>query len=350
MFRGIYKGNLPPIDPSTIHQNIPNDDSHYYKEDWDKYFESSRELKVPDTDNTFKIYESNIQITKDAFLLVFIHGGGYTSLSWSLVTDLLNKLNHKNSGREIPFRVLCYDSRAHGLTKTSNDNDFSITTLVDDCCSLVNYYLKTLYQDGDNGSNDGDSSSPSSSISNLKVVLIGHSMGGAVAVKAACSNKIENLTGLVVLDVVEGTAMSALSSMRSVLAKRPKSFESVSDAIKWSISSNTIHNLQSARVSVPSQIVYNEKDKRYHWITPLENSEPFWNDWFTGLSKEFLSNRATKLLILAGTDRLDKELTIAQMQGRFQLVVLQACGHVIQEDNPNSTANSLLEYLSRQKL
>jgi len=217
--------------------------------------------------------------------------------------------------------------------------------LVDDCCSLVNYYLKTLTTN----TTTTDNSNSSSSGSNLKVVLIGHSMGGAIAVKATCSEKIENQIGLVVLDVVEGTAMSALASMRSVLAKRPKSFESISDAIKWSIFSNTIHNIEAARVSIPSQIKYNETDKRYHWITKLENSEPFWSDWFNGLSKEFLSNRAAKLLILAGTDRLDRELTIAQMQGKFQLVVLTACGHVIQEDNPISTADTLLEFLSRQK-
>lgn len=38
------------------------------------------------------------------------------------------------------------------------------------------------------------------------------------------------------------------------------------------------------------------------------------------------------MLLLAGTDRLDKELTIAQMQGKFQLVLLPSCGHAIQED------------------
>lgn len=54
--------------------------------------------------------------------------------------------------------------------------------------------------------------------------------------------------------------------------------------------------------------------------------------WFTGLSNLFLSVKVPKLLLLAGTDRLDKDLTIAQMQGKFQLVVLPAVGHVIQED------------------
>ena len=34
-----------------------------------------------------------------------------------------------------------------------------------------------------------------------------------------------------------------------------------------------------------------------------------------GLSKKFLKARGGKLLLLAGTDRLDRELMIGQMQG-----------------------------------
>jgi protein phosphatase methylesterase 1 len=38
-------------------------------------------------------------------------------------------------------------------------------------------------------------------------------------------------------------------------------------------------------------------------------------DWFKGLSEKFLASKAGKLLLLAGTDRLDKPLMIGQMQG-----------------------------------
>ena len=35
--------------------------------------------------------------------------------------------------------------------------------------------------------------------------------------------------------------------------------------------------------------------------------------------------------MLAGTERLDKELMIGQMQGKFQLEVLTGVGHMIHE-------------------
>jgi protein phosphatase methylesterase 1 len=86
--------------------------------------------------------------------------------------------------------------------------------------------------------------------------------------------------------------------------------------------------------------------ERWTWRTPLEQSRPFWAGWYTGLSEAFLQVRAAvgragrpvwaaacraeracrgpqlscpKALVLAGTDRLDRALTIGQMQGRFQV-------------------------------
>lgn len=64
-----------------------------------------------------------------------------------------------------------------------------------------------------------------------QVILVGHSMGGAIAVRAA--PLIPNLYGLGVIDVVEGTAMDALASMQSFLRSRPSSFSTISQAIEW---------------------------------------------------------------------------------------------------------------------
>lgn len=65
------------------------------------------------------------------------------------------------------------------------------------------------------------------------IVLMGHSMGGAVAVRAASEDFIPGLAGLAVIDVVEGTAMDALTSMQSFLRGRPKNFRSLEQAIEW---------------------------------------------------------------------------------------------------------------------
>ena len=48
------------------------------------------------------------------------------------------------------------------------------------------------------------------------------------------------------------------------------------------------------------------------------------------MSEHFLKGQGLKLLVATGTDRLDTPLTIAQMQGKFQLVLLPNAGHCIQ--------------------
>lgn len=104
-------------------------------------------------------------------------------------------------------------------------------------------------------------------------------------------------------------------------------------------------------------------DGVWSWRTPLAASQPYWQGWYSGLSDAFLALTVPKMLLLAGTDRcvcrcseracahhnaccmwrrntpstagaarrrLDKVLTIGQMQGKFQLVLMPAAGHAIQ--------------------
>ena len=69
----------------------------------------------------------------------------------------------------------------------------------------------------------------------------------------------------------------------------------------------------------------------YTWRIPLRTTAQYWEGWFKGLSSRFLTVRAARLLVLAGTDRLDKELMIGQMQGKFQMEVVPDVGHMLHE-------------------
>ena len=48
-----------------------------------------------------------------------------------------------------------------------------------------------------------------------------------------------------------------------------------------------------------------------------------------------------KVLLTAEKERMDKELTIAQMQGKFKVVIIHNVGHSVQEDDYKSTAREL---------
>lgn len=139
-------------------------------------------------------------------------------------------------------------------------------------------------------------------------------MGGSVVVNVAHKRILKNIIGVTVLDVVEGSAMDALSSMTKILSSRPVRFTSTEQAVMWSLQSDTLHNPESARLSIPALIESADGDA-LKWITDLTKTQPFWAEWFQGLSERFLNSGTAKLLILAGTDRLDKPLIIGQMQG-----------------------------------
>lgn len=60
-----------------------------------------------------------------------------------------------------------------------------------------------------------------------------YSMGGSVAVNVAHKRILKNIIGVTVLDVVEGSAMDALTSMTKILSSRPVTFNSYEQGILW---------------------------------------------------------------------------------------------------------------------
>ena len=83
------------------------------------------------------------------------------------------------------------------------------------------------------------------------------------------------------------------------------------------------------------------------WRTDLSGTQSYWSNWFTGLSTHFLEAHGGKLLILAGTDRLDTKLTIGQMQGKYQLQVIPEAGHFVHEDCAEKTAGYVADFVRR---
>ncbi|THG16912.1 hypothetical protein TEA_015717 [Camellia sinensis var. sinensis] len=106
-------------------------------------------------------------------------------------------------------RVVAMDLRGHGKSSTENELDLSIETLCNDVIAV----LKTMYGD-----------SPPA------IVLVGHSMGGSVAVHVAAKKELSRLCGLIVVDVVEGTAMASLMHMQKILSGRMQYFSTIEKA------------------------------------------------------------------------------------------------------------------------
>ncbi|XP_024536042.1 protein phosphatase methylesterase 1 isoform X1 [Selaginella moellendorffii] len=300
---------------------------------WTDYFDE--ELDVEIGQDSFHVYLAGTQ----GPVLFCLHGGGSSGLSFALSARMLKE----------KVKVAAMDMRGHGSTRTSDDLDLSAETLCQDVLDVI----RTMYK------NDPPS-----------IVLIGHSMGGAIATRVAAKRVLRTLAGLIVVDVVEGTAIASLIHMQKLLSNRPPAFPSVEKAIEWNVKGGSLRNIDSARVSIPPTLKYNEERKCYVWLTPLEKSERHWRGWYLhfctntvsifeeiillcryeGLSDIFLSAPVAKVLLLAGTDRLDKSLTIGQMQGKFQMIVVRHTGHAIQEDVPEEFSSLVLTFVARNRI
>uniref|UniRef100_H2ZP68 Protein phosphatase methylesterase 1 n=1 Tax=Ciona savignyi TaxID=51511 RepID=H2ZP68_CIOSA len=344
--QNLLKQGLPPLPEPGSHpttRSTSSGASYGRKRDysvlpWKNYFEQVQDVNTGGS--TFRVYMRGNTGTK----IVFLHGGGFSGLSWAVLSKCLTDI--------IDCQCIAPDLRGHGSSNTDDDSNLSAQQLASDVCDII----EELNADG----------SP--------IVLIGHSMGGAIAVHTSLQNRIHSLVALIVIDVVEGTAMASLNTMHRVLQDRPTSFASYERANEWCVKSGYVRNLESARVSMVGQLkkaenptstphqsisTVNEDDAQITvrnstsclvWRTNLQASSQFWEGWFKGLSANFLSVSAPKMLMLAGVDRLDRELTIGQMQGKFQMQVLPKSGHAVHEDCPQKVAEAISNFLKRHRL
>ena len=90
--------------------------------------------------------------------------------------------------------------------------------------------------------------------------------------------------------------------------------------------------------------------EKYVWRTDLLATKQYWEEWFKDLTKTFLNVKTKKILFLAGIERMDTELTRAQMMGQFIAMVIPECGHVIQEDKPSDLAGAVQYFVTRNMI
>lgn len=284
---------------------------------WDEVFDEQIMVTV-DTDE-FCCYTAGLD-NNPGIVCLFLHGGGHCALSWGCVVEHVKSV----------CGAVAFDARGHGDTMCADVTDLSAEAQVADAAAVIRALFASRGKDVPD------------------LVICGHSMGGAIAIRLSASGTLgSSVKGLVVIDVVEGTAMAALPYMRNWVQRRAQSFDSVEKGVRYVIKAGHVRNAASARLSVPRQLVYKENCRRWVWRTDLEKTSTFWHGWFHGLSQLFLSVPAAKLLLLAGIDRLDKDLTIAQMQGKFQNMLIPSAGHAVHEDQPEQTARVIMDYLKR---
>jgi protein phosphatase methylesterase 1 len=360
--------SMPSANNNNNKNNTSNDDNTAPT----LYFQTRETIKIVDVDKRkciFHLYSSNLYNNEKRLtecpIFVFVHGGGFSAMSFAQVAKLCTE-------NDIP--ILAFDLYGHGKFEYASninhhnsestgkfkrpyleESNFSIERFTDDLVQLLSL---TLTKEKLNivGCDNEPSSLP-------RIILIGHSMGGAIATHITRQaperlNHVVRISGLVVVDVVEGTALAALPSMEQYIQEIPKEFKTLEDGIKYvcktMLQKISPTSYDTIKASVRSRLKFIHKEKVYRWRTNLVDTMPYWAGWYKGMSRYFLDtgvgNKIKKLLIVAGMDRLDTPLTIAHMQGKFQYKNIPNSGHVIHEENPRIFYDLLIDFCKVQGL
>ena len=247
--------------------------------------------------------------------LYFIHGAGSSSMTWHFQVQHLKDI----------AMIIAPDLRGHAssfVPSTMHMND-----LVDDT-ELVLLAFKEQ-------------------IGSRRVILIGHSLGGSIAVRLASRRaSTGDISAVVVLDVAEDTALHSLSIIDKIVCSWPRSFTSQEEYAQWSTTISRPQSSFSSRISTIDHLIRGDDHLLYTKFDLLKWRDD-WSSWFIGFNDTFLSLRCYKFLILSHRDNLDTTLLTAIMQGKLECHSMSNPfrSHFFQEDSPEEFIHVLSGFL-----
>jgi protein phosphatase methylesterase 1 len=316
---------------------------------WLDCFDAACDIEIDG--HNFRAYVANVgpRTAGSPALLpafVLVHGAGLSALSWGPCARILRAQGHP---------VIAVDLRAHGASHPLSESTLTVEAAAADVVAVFERVVGSTagsYDDAVAG-----------------IYVVGHSFGAAVAVRIAHERLLRRVYGVVVVDAIEEHAVEALSSMERYLRERPQWFLTQDDAVEWCVRAGLPHCRNSARITVPSILMAtgaaaaaaaasaaalesgadgaSDRDAGFVWRTRLMETRALWPAWFDGLTRRFLECPCGRLLVVTKASVLGTQLTIAQMQGKFQHALIVDCGHHVHEDQPLRVAELLLEFARR---
>ena len=149
------KAPVPPTASLTatlgalhLEAEAEDDDSKYAPIPWQNFFDSLERIE----DGTIPVYTAGASDEPKPIFLC-LHGAGLSALSFATLAGQMKDNNV----------VVAFDFRGHGTNSQQDGYKMSVSNLVDDTLKVIRH-LTEKYKDN-------------------SIVLVGHSMGGAIAVK-----------------------------------------------------------------------------------------------------------------------------------------------------------------------
>src|SRR5215470_4465046 len=222
-------------------------------------------------------------------------------------------------------RVLALDQRGHGDSDPAPDDDYRVITMADDIAAFVG----SLRLD--------------------RFALLGHSMGGRIAIKYAADHAAR-LERLVIVDIGPDIELAGLQRVRDMMARSPERIESEEWAVQYLHRANPLQDLGMLRHRV------------HHAIKRLPDGELTWK-YAEGLRRMMREGRREVVdlweplgripcptLVVRGseTDILSPEVAKKMIERlpHGRLLEIAGAGHTVPGDRPDEFARQMQAFLS----
>lgn len=250
------------------------------------------------------------------FVCLLIHGFGEGGYIWDEFANYLVTW----------CRVISIDLRGHGNSGWHNAGNYTIEAHVSD----VMHVIEMLCLD--------------------KIVLVGHSLGGNVAIRIADKIK-RRVVALVVVDCGLGENGDVWSVVRAQLKDQMRPYKSIDDYVAWLASRRplpAIDMLSSLAESALRQRADFEFELRYDpALGDMDDPNSEEDDL---MLRAVLKRIACPVLIVrgAGSAVLSRNTADEMMQLLHcgQMAVVPMAGHSVMIDNPNGFVASVLPFLA----
>ncbi|HEY7037300.1 MAG TPA: alpha/beta hydrolase [Methylomirabilota bacterium] len=231
------------------------------------------------------------------------------------------------AGRLTPgHRVLALDQRGHGDSDPAPDDDYGVGTMADDVAAFTG------------------------SLGLDRFALVGHSMGGRIAIKYAADHAAR-LDRLVIIDIGPEINLAGLQRVRDMMAQSPERIESEEWAVEYIRRGNPLQDLGMLRERVR------------HGLKRLPDGELTWK-YAKGLREMMRAGRRDAVdlweplpriscptLVVRGAESdilsadVAKKMTERLPDGR--LVEIEGAGHTVPADRPEEFVRQIQAFLSR---
>ncbi|CAD8091720.1 unnamed protein product [Paramecium primaurelia] len=246
-------------------------------------------------------------VMKSEPIILLIHGAGHCAMTFALLIQELKTF----------CSCFSYDIISHGLSQ--RNETLTMKNLISECESVIEFIrIKNP---------------------NTNIILLGHSLGAAIASKIKHQSYIR---GLIVIDMIESKAFESIQIMDYQLRKRPSLFSSYSSAINYHVYNNLIRNPISAQITVPHYL-----NENLEWKVDLIGTKQYWEQWFEGIQNGFDTFPYQKMLFIAESDRIP---TDQFLKSRYPIHLFEKSGHNIHEDEPIRMAKHISDFIYQQRV